>query len=270
MPGPVFETTDALAAAPARRVVRPRARVEAFRAASFEVADGHATTRFVEGSCSRHCADRPERRVRGAPARVRYDTRPVPAQADVSRSTSPSGPFTSAMTFRAKPVVQALPPSVVGEPGPTELLPQPGLRPRRRRRRRHPRRRRRGHVVQRPPRARSAASTASRSPRTSSATATTSRTGGSSEAERRIRNADRGRPPDRRPRPTPEPDHPRSSRQQLASIALERLIDTRIQADLATEEGITVTDADIDARLITEATTPETRHAWVIEVAPQT
>lgn len=58
-------------------------------------------------------------------------------------------------------------------------------------------------------------------------------------------------------------------RQNLAGIALERIIDNRIQADLATQEGVTVTDADIDARLTTEATTLETRHAWQIEVAPQ-
>ena len=47
VPGPVFETTDALA-----RHIRAGAfdlgRVEAFRAASFDVADGNATTRFVE------------------------------------------------------------------------------------------------------------------------------------------------------------------------------------------------------------------------------
>jgi parvulin-like peptidyl-prolyl isomerase len=58
-------------------------------------------------------------------------------------------------------------------------------------------------------------------------------------------------------------------RQQLAAIALERIIDNRIQADLATTEGVTVADADIDARLLEEATTAETRHAWVIEVAPE-
>jgi parvulin-like peptidyl-prolyl isomerase len=58
-------------------------------------------------------------------------------------------------------------------------------------------------------------------------------------------------------------------RQQLVPIALERIIDTRIQADLATTEGISVTDSDIDARLLEEATTAETRHAWVIEVAPE-
>lgn len=58
-------------------------------------------------------------------------------------------------------------------------------------------------------------------------------------------------------------------RQQVVAIALERLIDNRIQADLANQEGVTVTDADIDARLLEEATTVETRHAWVIEVAPE-
>ena len=58
-------------------------------------------------------------------------------------------------------------------------------------------------------------------------------------------------------------------RQQVVAIALERLIDNRIQADLANQEGVTVTDADVDARLLEEATTVETRHAWVIEVAPE-
>jgi parvulin-like peptidyl-prolyl isomerase len=57
--------------------------------------------------------------------------------------------------------------------------------------------------------------------------------------------------------------------QQLAGISLERIIDSRIQADLATAEGVTVAETDIDARLIKEATTPETRHAWIIEVAPE-
>src|SRR5688572_7679966 len=57
--------------------------------------------------------------------------------------------------------------------------------------------------------------------------------------------------------------------QQLAAISLERIIDSRIQADLATAEGVTVAETDIDARLIKEATTPETRHVWIIEVAPE-
>jgi parvulin-like peptidyl-prolyl isomerase len=57
-------------------------------------------------------------------------------------------------------------------------------------------------------------------------------------------------------------------RQQILPFALERIIDNRIQAKLATDEGITVSDADIDARLVEEATIPEARHAWQIEVEP--
>ncbi|MGZ8514063.1 MAG: peptidylprolyl isomerase, partial [Candidatus Limnocylindrales bacterium] len=60
------------------------------------------------------------------------------------------------------------------------------------------------------------------------------------------------------------------ARQTVTSDTLERLIDNRLQASLAADEGITVTPADIDARLTKEATTPETRHAWVIEVKPET
>ena len=59
------------------------------------------------------------------------------------------------------------------------------------------------------------------------------------------------------------------TRQQLAGVALERVIDSRLQARLATEEGITATPADVDARLVEEATTPEQRRAWVIELAPE-
>ena len=57
--------------------------------------------------------------------------------------------------------------------------------------------------------------------------------------------------------------------QQLVSVSLERIIDGRIQADLAAAEGVSVTDADVEARLTKEATVPESRHAWVIEVAPE-
>ena len=59
------------------------------------------------------------------------------------------------------------------------------------------------------------------------------------------------------------------ARNSLASDTLERLIDNKLQASLAAEEGITVTPADVDARLLKEATTPESRHAWKIEVQPE-
>ncbi|HEX7948850.1 MAG TPA: peptidylprolyl isomerase [Candidatus Limnocylindrales bacterium] len=57
-------------------------------------------------------------------------------------------------------------------------------------------------------------------------------------------------------------------RQSIDSISLERLIDATLQAKLAGEDGIAVTDADIDAELKTEATLDEQRHAWMIEVEP--
>jgi parvulin-like peptidyl-prolyl isomerase len=59
-------------------------------------------------------------------------------------------------------------------------------------------------------------------------------------------------------------------RQALLQTSLEHIIDNRIQAGLATEEGVTVSDGDIDAKLTEEATSPESRHAWQIEVKPAT
>jgi parvulin-like peptidyl-prolyl isomerase len=58
-------------------------------------------------------------------------------------------------------------------------------------------------------------------------------------------------------------------RQQVLPLSLEKIIDNRIQADLATEEGVAVTEADVDAQLTEEATLPEARHAWQIEVEPE-
>ena len=57
-------------------------------------------------------------------------------------------------------------------------------------------------------------------------------------------------------------------RQSLPSIALERLIDINIQSKLAAQEGITASDADVDAQLTVEKTLVEERHSWDIEVTP--
>ncbi len=57
--------------------------------------------------------------------------------------------------------------------------------------------------------------------------------------------------------------------QQADTIALEQLIDGQVQAELAAKQGVTVTDADVDAQVAHEATVPETRHAWLIEVKPE-
>ncbi len=59
-------------------------------------------------------------------------------------------------------------------------------------------------------------------------------------------------------------------RQQLPAMTLERLVDSKLQASLAAGEGVAVTPQDVDAQLATEATTPEQRHVWDIEVAPAT
>jgi parvulin-like peptidyl-prolyl isomerase len=59
-------------------------------------------------------------------------------------------------------------------------------------------------------------------------------------------------------------------RQALTTIALERIIDTKLQAKLATQEGVAAAPGDVDARLLVEATTPESRHIWMIEVKPTT
>jgi parvulin-like peptidyl-prolyl isomerase len=56
--------------------------------------------------------------------------------------------------------------------------------------------------------------------------------------------------------------------QSIAQQTLDRLIDSRVQAALAQQEGIAVTPQQIDAQVAKEATSPEQRHAWIIEVAP--
>jgi parvulin-like peptidyl-prolyl isomerase len=56
--------------------------------------------------------------------------------------------------------------------------------------------------------------------------------------------------------------------QSVDTLSLSQLIDGAIQADLATKQGVSVSPADIDARLTDEATTGELRHAWVIAVKP--
>lgn len=59
-------------------------------------------------------------------------------------------------------------------------------------------------------------------------------------------------------------------RENLVSVSLERIIDSRLQAQLAAKEGVTVSEADVDAKLTELATTPELRQAWIIEVEPET
>ena len=88
------------------------------------------------------------------------------------------------------------------------------------------------------------------------------------EAEARI--ADRGdrRPPDRGPGHVAPVDHrpaaPVSSRRPRSSGSST----PSTRRSWPPRKASRSTPEDIDARLATEATTPESRHAWVIEVAP--
>jgi parvulin-like peptidyl-prolyl isomerase len=58
-------------------------------------------------------------------------------------------------------------------------------------------------------------------------------------------------------------------RGQLEVNVLEQIIDSRIQATLAGQEGISVTNDEIEAEITKEGTTLEQRHVWVIEVEPE-
>jgi parvulin-like peptidyl-prolyl isomerase len=60
-----------------------------------------------------------------------------------------------------------------------------------------------------------------------------------------------------------------ASTESLYPLVLERLIDGKIQGDLAAEQGVTVTPEQIDAKIVEESTTPEERHSWIIAVDPE-
>jgi parvulin-like peptidyl-prolyl isomerase len=59
-------------------------------------------------------------------------------------------------------------------------------------------------------------------------------------------------------------------KQQIGSYAYEREIDTMLILQLAGTEGVTITDEAITAQVEEDATTPESRHTYVIQVAPET
>ena len=57
-------------------------------------------------------------------------------------------------------------------------------------------------------------------------------------------------------------------RDQLASLTLDKLVDNTLMGKLAGDDGITVTDADIDKEITTESTIGEMRHVWMISIEP--
>jgi len=58
-------------------------------------------------------------------------------------------------------------------------------------------------------------------------------------------------------------------KQQLGSLAFEREIDTTLLLQLAAKRAVDVTPAEIDAQVAKDATTPESRHSFVIAVTPE-
>jgi parvulin-like peptidyl-prolyl isomerase len=63
-------------------------------------------------------------------------------------------------------------------------------------------------------------------------------------------------------------DQINQARNQLASLSLDQLVDVTLMSSLAAQEGVTVTDADIDAEMTKKATVAEQRHVWMIQVTP--
>src|SRR5262245_46198458 len=60
-----------------------------------------------------------------------------------------------------------------------------------------------------------------------------------------------------------------SARQTLETTAIEDLIDATLQAQLSGPMGVAVTDQQVTDQMTKEATTPETRHVWIIGVKPK-
>jgi parvulin-like peptidyl-prolyl isomerase len=60
-----------------------------------------------------------------------------------------------------------------------------------------------------------------------------------------------------------------TQQQQIPQSSLEALADGILQTKLLEERGQTVSEAEIDAALLEEATSPEIRNVWVIQVSPE-
>ncbi len=59
-------------------------------------------------------------------------------------------------------------------------------------------------------------------------------------------------------------------KESIGSTAYEREIDTTLLLQLTPKQGVTVAPADIDAQVTEDATTPESRHTFQIQVKPET
>ena len=57
--------------------------------------------------------------------------------------------------------------------------------------------------------------------------------------------------------------------QNVSSGVVDTLVDDELQRQLAAKAGITITDAQVDAQLVTDATTAEARHVLILSVTPK-
>lgn len=58
--------------------------------------------------------------------------------------------------------------------------------------------------------------------------------------------------------------------QSLAQVAMSQAINTEMFLQLGAKRGITVTDAQVDAQVLKDATTLESRHVYEIDITPET
>ena len=136
--------------------------------------------------------------------------------------------------------------------------------------RRHPRHRRRAVLVQRAPRlGRQRRRRVDHQGRVHRPLRR-SRPGGSTRPRAGSGPRSARRPPDRGPGAIAAPDHRSSSRSSSPRSRSSGSSTPSSRRSSRPRRASPYTDEDIDARLVTEATTPESRHAWVIEVEPET
>ena len=57
--------------------------------------------------------------------------------------------------------------------------------------------------------------------------------------------------------------------QNVSSGVVDALVDDELQRQLASQAGITISDAQVDTQLVTDATTPEARHVLILSVSPK-
>ena len=69
--------------------------------------------------------------------------------------------------------------------------------------------------------------------------------------------------------PGPAPVRPAAAQPARADLRSSASSTSTLQGKLAADRSIQVSETDIDAKVIEDATTPEERHVWIIEIEPE-